>query len=195
MAEQRKRKMTTEIFKITSYEAKASRELKSTTQGMSVKFPACVLCRGKNFLVIVYQFNQSSPVADNIFLPQHKCGTIFVSRSRYDWLLAQLENGDSVYCYLNSKTPHKNCFSVARNLPDNRQTPRKGSEKTGSDSQNYGARTFSKSGRYRKQGSQIITPQNKTIKRYSGGYNETFNGGFSFNSRTVSPYSHAQWCC
>jgi len=108
--------MATEIFRITSYEAKAARKLNSATQEIAVKFPACVLCRGKRFLVIVYQLDESSSVPDNTFLPQHKCGTIFVPRSRYDWLLNMLGNENPVYCYLNSNTPHKNCFSLAKSL-------------------------------------------------------------------------------
>jgi hypothetical protein len=185
--------MATEIFKITSYEAKAARELNSTTQGIPVKFPACVLCRGKNFLVIVYQLDESSPVPDNTFLPQHKCGTIFVSRSRYDWLLAMLGNENSVYCYLNSTTPHKNCFSLARSLSGSRKDQNDEFEKSGSVSQNYGAHPFCTSGSYGPQGHQIMTPQDKTFKKYNGGSNETFNGNFTFNSRTLKPHSHAQW--
>lgn len=187
--------MATEIFKITSYEAKAARELNSTIQGIPVKFPACVLCRGKKFLVIVYQLDESSSVPDNTFLPQHKCGTIFVPPSRYDWLLNMLGNEDSVYCYLNSNTPHKNCFSLAKSLSGSGQDQNNESEKSVSVSQSYGAYTFSTPDCHGYQRCQITAPEDKTIKNNNGGSNETFNGNVTFNSRTLNPHSHAQWSC
>jgi hypothetical protein len=188
-----KKIMTTEIFKITSYEAKTARELDSTAQGVSVKFPACVLCRGKKFLVIVYKLDESSPVPDNTFLPQHKCGTIFVSCSRYDWLLTMLGNEDPVYCYLNSNTPHKNCFSLARSLSGSRKDQDYESEKSGLVSHSYRAPTFCISDSYRQQ---VTTIRDKTFKSYNGGSNEIFNGNLISDNRTPSKLrSYAQWSC
>jgi hypothetical protein len=104
----RRGKMATETFEIDSYEVKLSREMNGYAQGMNVKFPAYMLCRGKEFHVIVYVLDDSSPVPDNTFLSQYKRGTIFVPRWQYDWFLDMLRNEKPVYCYLNSDTPKWN---------------------------------------------------------------------------------------
>ncbi len=100
--------MATQTFEITSYEITVARELNGSAQGMSLRFPAYILCRGQEYHVVVYALDDSSPVPNNTFLPERQRGTIFIPRWQYDWFLDMLRNEKPVYAYLNSNTPKWN---------------------------------------------------------------------------------------
>lgn len=106
--------MTTQTFQINNYEVKIAREMNGSAQGLSLKFPVYILCRGNEFHVVVYVLDDSSPVPENTFLPQYKRGTIFVARWQYEWYLDLLRNEKPVYCYLNSNTPKWNSLYTGR---------------------------------------------------------------------------------
>lgn len=106
--------MARQAFEITSYEVKVAREMGGTAQGVSAKFPAYILCKGKEHQVVIYALHDSSPVPDNTFLPPYKHGTIFVPRWQYDWFLDMLRNEKPVYCYLNSNTPKSNSLYTGK---------------------------------------------------------------------------------
>ena len=106
--------MSAKTFEITSYEVKVARELNGSVQGMNLKFPAYIVCRGKKYHVVVYVLDDSSPVPNNTFLPEYKRGTIFVPRWQYDWFLDILRNEKPVYCYLNSNTPKWNSLYTGK---------------------------------------------------------------------------------
>lgn len=115
--------MTTETFKITSYEAKSAHVIQTTEQSKPVTFPSCILCRGKGFLVIVYLLDNMISAPANTFLPEHKCGTLFITRQRYDMLLQRLKSKEPVFFHLNSVSPEKNRFVFNKSHNDNTPQP------------------------------------------------------------------------
>ena len=76
--------------------------------GVSIKFPACILCWGDEYHVVVYVLDDTSPVPANTFLPEHKRGTIFAPRWQYEWFIDLLRHEKPIYGYLNSDTPRWN---------------------------------------------------------------------------------------
>lgn len=100
--------MATVTFEVKTYEVKISRELNGTAGGLSVKFPAYILCQGDEYHAVVYVLDDTSPVPTNTFLPASKRGTIYVPRWQFEWFLDLVRNEKPVYCYLNSDTPKWN---------------------------------------------------------------------------------------
>jgi hypothetical protein len=64
--------MATVTFEVKTYEVKIAREMNRTAGGLSLKFPAYILCRGDEYHAVVYVLDDTSPVPDNIFLPDLK---------------------------------------------------------------------------------------------------------------------------
>ncbi len=102
--------MSTITFEVKTYEVKIARELNASTDGLSLKFPAYILCRGDEYHVVVYFLDDASPVPANTFIPARKRGTIFVPRWQFEWFIDLLRNEKPVYCYLNSDAPNWNAL-------------------------------------------------------------------------------------
>lgn len=100
--------MATVTFQVNSYEIKIARELNGTAGGLSLKFPAYILCQGTEYHVVVYALDDSSPIPANTFLPAYKRGTIFVPRWQFEWFVDLLRYEKPVNCHLNSDTPKWN---------------------------------------------------------------------------------------
>lgn len=102
--------MTKVTFEIKTYEVKIARELNAVAEGLKLKFPAYILCRGDEYHVVVYILDDSSPVPSNTFIPAHKRGTIFVHRWQFEWYIDLVRNEKPVFCYLNSEAPNWNAL-------------------------------------------------------------------------------------
>lgn len=100
--------MATVSFEVKTYEVKIARELNGSAGGLSLKFPAYILCQGVEYHAVVYVLDDTSPVPANTFIPASKRGTIFVPRWQFEWFLDLVRNEKPVYCYLNSDTPKSN---------------------------------------------------------------------------------------
>ena len=100
--------MATVTFQVNSYEVKIARELNGSAQGLSLQFPAYIVCTGTEYHAVIYVLADTSPVPQNTFLPDIKRGTIFVPRWQFEWFLDLLRNEQPVHCYLNSDTPKWN---------------------------------------------------------------------------------------
>lgn len=100
--------MATVTFQVKTYEVKIAREQNGTAGGLSLKFPAYILCQGDEYHAVVYVLDDTSPVPANTFIPAAKRGTIFVPRWQFEWFRDLVRNEKPVYCYLNSDTPKWN---------------------------------------------------------------------------------------
>ena len=100
--------MATVSFEVKTYEVRIARELTGTAEGLTVRFPASILCQGEKYHTVAYFLDDTSPVPANTFLPEYKRGTIFVPRWQYEWFIDLLRNEKPVFCYLNSDTPKWN---------------------------------------------------------------------------------------
>ena len=95
-------------FEVKTYEIKLAREMNGSAGSVTLKFPAYILCKGTEYHAVVYVLDDSSPGADNTFIPAVKRGTIFVPRWQYEWFRDLVRNEKPVFCYLNSDTPKWN---------------------------------------------------------------------------------------
>lgn len=100
--------MATFTFQVNTYEIKIAREMNASAGGLSLKFPAYIVCRGAEYHTVIYCLDDTSPVPANTFVPTFKRGTIFIPRWQFEWFVDLLRNEKPVYCYLNSDTPKWN---------------------------------------------------------------------------------------
>lgn len=106
--------MTTANFEVKTYEVSVAREMGGVAGGLSVKFPAYIICRGDEYHAVIYALADTSPVPENTFIPSAKRGTIFVPRWQFEWFRDLVRNEKPIYCYLNSDTPKSNSISTSR---------------------------------------------------------------------------------
>ncbi len=106
--------MPTVNFEVKTYEIKIAREQNGGADGLSVKFPAYIVCAGDEYHAVIYVLDDASPVPGNSYLPASKRGTLFVPRWQYEWFRDLLRNEKPVYCYLNSDTPKWNSLYTGK---------------------------------------------------------------------------------
>ena len=104
--------MATIKFEVLTYEVTIARELNAMSGGVSLKFPAYVVCKGAEYDAVIYVLDDTSPVPANTFTPATKHGTMFVPRWQFEWIRDLLRNETPVYCNLNSDTPKWNSLST-----------------------------------------------------------------------------------
>ena len=74
--------MATITFEVKTYEVKIARELNASADGLSLKFPAYILCRGDKYHVVVYilekpvycYLNSDSPNWNALYTGQEPVG-------------------------------------------------------------------------------------------------------------------------